>query len=396
MISSIDATELTVTAPVNPVHIGRILSIHCHIRDIVPKQKVTISRIIDEDEEQVISVDKTLLLDEEDTDTAGRTFIAERQLGDGSTVFFLSIIEVKKEDGGEYWCKVKSSNFEEIIAKESTIVNLNYFPDDTSPTCYGDQIPNLVEGIPFNFNCTSERGNPTVDITWTRGDIVIKKETAMESPDGSMVYSNLYFTPQLSDEGALLLCKVTSSSFPEKSQQCHIGPLKVRANPNAPKNPTVPRLPTDSLSPTFNQGDANEKTDEEDSMKSTRPSANCQEACSAFSTPVFYWVLGTIIAGIIAIVFLITGIVLYIRYCKMVAQGKERRFVYRQSPEDVYEKLEYRKNDKTLYMSLDKHAIKGTDLTQQQGLGGVYGQPQPTEGVHYNMTPTHIRPPQLT
>ena len=390
MFTPTQCTKVTVTAPVNPVQVGRILSIHCEIREMDSSHRVALSRVVGDSEEDIISVDKNLLI--EDTATNGRTFIAERQLVDGATVFFLSIIDVTKGDQGEYLCKVKTSSMDVTIAKQSVTVDLTYFPDESSPSCWPQEVPDLTEGIPFTFNCSSVKGNPTVDITWSRGGVDIQSEPLQETSDGSSVYSALRFTPKLSDKGAILLCTISSPAFPEDSRNCHIGPLTINANPNAPKYPQ--NKPADTITPTDTKH-TDIVIDEsvgggKDTKTSTRPSAKCKEACSALSSSVFYWVMATVVAGLIAIVFLITGIILYIRYCRIVAQGKERRFAAcRQSPDDVYEKLEYRKGDKTLYMSLDKHGMK------TEAPGSVYG--QTAEGVHYNMTPTHIRPqPQFS
>lgn len=391
MFKPTQCTKVSVTAPVNPVQVGRILSIHCEIRDLDGSHKVKLTREVGGKEEEVISVDKNLII--EDPATNERTFIAERHLVNGAVVFFLSIIDVAKEDEGEYLCKVVPSNLEGTIARHSVRVNLNYFPDESNPSCWPQEVPELIEGIPFTFNCSSAKGNPTVDISWSRGGVDIQSNPVQESSDGSSVYSALRFIPNLNDKGAILKCTIKSSTFPEEEPRyCHIGPLTIKANPNAPKHPQ--NKPANTIKPPDTKHTDIVIDDNvgggKDTKTSTRPSAKCKEACSALSSPVFYWVMATVVAGLIAIVFLITGIILYIRYCRIVAQGKERRFTAcRQSPDDVYEKLEYRKGDKTLYMSLDKHGMK-TEVP-----GSVYG--QTTEGVHYNMTPTHIRPqPQFS
>ena len=408
LIPNIDGTpQLTVSAPVSPVQVGRILSIHCRVSEFEQDNgKVVISHVRKTqngggekqgggggkkdggEKETVISIGKTLLNDD---DT--RVFIAERLLLDGSVVFFLSVTDVTAEDQGHYTCTLKSSNLDQILLRESVTIDLDYFPGDTSPVCWPPQIPELIEGEVAVLNCSSEKGNPTVDITWNQGgqDMMEFREDAETRiiTEGAMIYSVLRFIPRLSDNSAVFLCRITSPAFPDVKRECHVGPVTVTPNPNGPPSRKPANIVVDNDVRAGTEQRFPDIGDQSiDPKESTRPSANCLDTCSAFSSPVVYWVMATIVAGLIALTFLITGIILYIRYTRIVASSKERQFVCRQiSAEDAYEQLEYRKMDKMLYMSLDKQGIKtSSDVPSSQC--SVYGQ---SGLVHYNATPTHMR-----
>ena len=105
-------TSIIATAPLKEVEEGAILSVHCQVTELEEGHEVTLYRIRDGQSVQRVSVGDILTQDED------RLFLATRQLGDGSTVYFLSVMEVTRSDQGTYRCQVFDPVEQKQVATE--------------------------------------------------------------------------------------------------------------------------------------------------------------------------------------------------------------------------------------------------------------------------------------
>ena len=355
-LQHVTAERIEATAPVSPVEEGSILSLHCRVWDLNPSNSVflfreTISGV------QQLSMNKNVQV----TDNYD-IFLADRQLTDGTIVYFLTIIDVKRySDEGKYTCKVMSETLSHVIAEESVDIAIQYFPDDTFPVCGVTTATTVQAGTNIVFNCSSDSANPTVNIKWSQSGVTLQSRTVTR--DGTS-YSTLKFIAKSSDNGAIFICTISSPAFPDQVRTCHVGPLTVRGNAgNSAEYPRASKPSTIS---------SNFETDIIETQTKTDLINSCATKCSVFSSSSMYWVLATVIAVFFAILFCVSGIALYVKYRRVHNEQRQRQLTLRQQAvEDVYEKIEYRPGQPTLYMPLDK-ASKLDTLVVNSPSGGHY------------------------
>ena len=131
----------------------------------------------------------------------------------------------------------------------------------------------------------------------------------------------------------------------------------------------------------------------------------CREFCRQEQEPtIFYWTIATVIAGILAIVFLIMGIIILIKYCMALHSARNERGRGSRgrpepvNPDEVDAGVEFRRDDNRVYMSLDRLGRMQTEpLYQARGeIIGAHYILTPTRGDdgerQYIVTPTRDRP----
>ncbi|XP_072047502.1 uncharacterized protein [Amphiura filiformis] len=341
-------TTIRTTAPVSPVEEGAILSIHCEVFSLEENHQVVLYRL-NNGKTTTLSYGEGVAHDVDE-----RVFLAVRQQIDGSTVYFLSIMDVSRNEGGEYFCKVM--NVAAIMPSSTPVssisLDVTFFPSDVDPVCSPKEPPVVNIGDVITLNCSSAKAYPTVAIGWTRTG---NDESLMSTQTdvGKRVYAVLKVTVRASDNKAVYLCGITSQSYPTRKQTCHVGPLVVlgvKDDDIAP--PTWP------------------KSTEKDIFKPVRPihnpepkpndpidlSTECSDICVASESSLFFWVIATCVAGILAFVFLIVGIFLFIKFSRLPGEMNETYISTTHHPVDkVYDELETRRLEhQSMYMSLDK------------------------------------------
>ena len=367
---SLAQISIGLTTPVNPVEQDGILSIHCQVSHLnSEEQEVTILRTTKNNNEK-LSVDEGVLQGVDD-----RVFLAVRKLTDGSTVYFLSITDVQRSDEGDYFCKVitKAGTIKEL-ASESVHVGVTYYPDDSQPVCSPDVQKSLHAGSTLVLNCSSDVGNPVVSLDWSSGMGEQLRDTR-EFIKNNKAFSILTLTIQNDDDGAVYLCQMTSTQFPEEVRSCHVGPLKVIPNPNMPTNTLTESSNSNPKNELTTVGLDTNKDKSGDIIRQLTPS-QCEDVCPA-SSRVMYWMVATVIAAALSIIFFIAAIALLIKYLHAPSAQRSHYVAARPTPEDIYSELECRRlGEGKVYMSLDKSVIKPTDVDTS-----------PQYGIHYHEMP---------
>ena len=342
------STTVTSTAPVNPVEADGIFSLRCEVLKMKPNQEMAIFRTIN-------GQTKRLSLNDEVLDDAGdRVYLAVRQMNDGSTVYLLSIMKVTTLDEGIYLCKIFDVNSQELVSQDSLKLQVMYVPGESDPDCANVDSLNVIEGKPISLNCSSEIANPAVDIQWSRTGGAKVPETR-QSIQGSRVYLGFTFQPTLKDHNVVFLCEISSPMFPEFAQTCHIGPFQVYRNPNIVHEEGA----TDSTHievPSLGEDHVTRPKSNTEHTLETGLGTKCHDICSSQRSPVLYWIIATIVACFLTILFFIMGIILVLKFRRLNVKPKPTYYIAQHPMDDIYTELECRRGDSTVYMSLGKSA----------------------------------------
>ncbi len=311
------SATVSLTAPVNPVEEGAILSVHCQVSNLEKHHEVTLLKITDGISER-LTLDADVLPRVEE-----RVFLAQRHRPDGSVVFFLSIINLVRDDEGTYQCEVRNKAEDMMVEAERTIdVNMLYFPKDKGPKCHPEGGLDILENSISLFNCSSDDGNPSVSLQWLRAGTQ-SVLSSKQQKSGGKVFSVLRTKVTKKEQSAIFICKVTSVAFPDQSKTCHVGPLRVISDPSEdhtigsntePEHKDKEKHHQDSV---VTDMKSNIDTDREDVMPEDDFYVNCESQCSYNTSKVLYWMLSTIIIGAIAVLFLCISITLIIRFNRL-------------------------------------------------------------------------------
>lgn len=333
--------RVEILAPLDSVEEDGVFSIHCRVWELSSSHEVSILRRIN-GRSQRLSLNGGLLHDIDD-----RFFLANRQMEDGSTVYFLSAMNAKRQDAGVYLCKVSEPEGGTLV-EDFVELAVEYFPEDTSPNCSPAVSPITVPcGQSLTLNCTSDAGNPAVDMRWYR----MRTGTELLLPDtlivnNGVVYSELTFDPKsMADSEALFICKITSDTFPTLSPRtCHVGPISVIWTDNYPCNVPATTAKSPATTPKI-------------SMNSKSPpdiATNCLNTCESYlSTPVSYWIFATVLAAILAFIFFVVVISLVVKLHS--DRTRSQMYLSPHSPNaDIYAEVENRHMDNRIYMALEK------------------------------------------
>ena len=356
----ISEPRLHLSAPVNPVDESGILSIHCHVWDLQKGHEVTLIRILSEGSER-LSVNSDVLSSVED-----RVFVASRQLPDGSVVYFLSIIDVTKEDTGEYICKVlATSGTSDELPSESIFIESTYFPAESDPVCTPNAPLIVKEGGKWTFNCSSEAAYPIVSLGWERNGVARNSLEYTQYVNKNRVFSTLTLSISAMDNKAVFICKITSRAFPGRTRTCHVGPLTVQSDPNHHQQNTIPISNNDditkpTLSSRTNPKDNNPRgdggKDSTDFFGMEEVPEECRGICSSSassSTTVFFWVLATVVTATIALIFFVVCVTMLFKYNSMHDKDHRPYLPGQLTAEEIYSEVE-QKRENRLYMALDK------------------------------------------
>ncbi len=159
----------------------------------------------------------------------------------GSALFRTQIQDISRYQSGTYRCIVTVENSSNvrigtaikqertederllIVSRESTLT-VRYFPNITFPQCS----PSLVRvhlGNQAIISCTSEDGNPPVNLIWRNQDRPINTTSHIsesKTRENGLVKSTLTFTPQIVDTNNEIFCELESADFPDVKQSCSV------------------------------------------------------------------------------------------------------------------------------------------------------------------------------
>ena len=346
--SSSTETKVELTTPVNPVKEGGLLSIHCQAWGLRSDHHLTILRQIQGEQGnkiEVLSVNKGVLdgVDE-------RVFLAERQLNDGSTVYFLSITHVTRHDEGQYVCKIEKLGITNTVIGEPATANVTvmYFPAMT-PICTYRSALEVPSGTQVTLNCTAELSNPAVTIKWIYGATKKVIDTKQIMGNG-VTYSELNVTLTARDTN-VFLCQISSPIFPDEHESCHIGPFNVIPGPDE----DWPIPVTDTLPPRKDNIPGKDIKPNRKPTGKTLDKIKCSKVCSVDASKQFPWIIAFVAAVVLTILFLVIGILLYVSYIRankehsVTATSLSRR----RHPDDIYSELDIKPMDTKVYMPLE-------------------------------------------
>ena len=351
LTSVISAIEIELKAPVNPVDENGILSLYCQVSDMKFGHNVIILRSLESGVVERLSWGDALVADSEDD----RIFLAVRNMADGSTVYFLSIMNVKKSDAGVYSCKVMTATLSELIVEESLKYDINYFPDDVFPMCSPKESVHVKVGETVTLNCTSGKAFPEVTLQWSRSSSNQAEDAVIFRHQDLSISSILTLRATPDDNDAIFLCTMKSRAFPDILQSCHIGPLVVSSN-GTPfvRKPKV-------VSPTVI---TNIKTvPKVQETVSSDMSLICDEVCSSLPTSSthFFWIIAAVTTSIVTIIFFVMLLCIVCQY----KRNRDRLQVLslKDPANDLYEQVDYRGLNRKVYMTLATRSIQDQGIS---------------------------------
>ena len=322
---TIGRTTVEVTSLAHPVPVGGILAISCEISNMQEEYTISFLREFNGNTEQ-IATDDTYY----SSSLKPRVFISKRASSDGSTIYFMTVVDITPDDKGEYICTVYSLKNRRLVEMATNSISIEIFsyPGNGNPTC--KIIPNILrvnEGTKLRFICTSEITNPLVHLQWNINDEDIY--SSADNNDAETLFSEITIITKRSHDGATFVCAMTSSGFPERQRLCYIGPLSVLYDANEIKIAKNNRF-----------GEITHADDYDSDL-----SKACQVSCPLDdSNSVIYLAAGTMGATILMLTFLITTTILCCKYCKI---SGEVRAVQRSVP--------YDDGSDPVYVSLQRH-----------------------------------------
>ena len=335
--------RISVSAPINPLKEGGILSIKCQIWGLPAEgYQVTIFRTTSSGQPESISVDGLVTLESENT------FLAERQMMDGSTVYLLSVIRPSKQEAGEYVCKIRDIvGILTDLPSDSIHLEFSYFPDKSDPVCLSDNPSIVTVGSNVTLTCSSEIGSPPILIEWKQGE---KDMKALQYIKEGRVYSVLKLQLSKHHSETVFVCKVSSVSFPGLVQTCHY--RLIVENLDGEEEFV---LPTERIS-TINHKSGTIDRPNKPTIKAQDELSKCNKECSNLtSSRQIYWVISTFTIGGIALLFLILVLILYFRYLRANTTWKYQNTRLEQvQRERLYAELQTKQRESVVYMSLSR------------------------------------------
>ena len=335
-------TRVEVTSPVHPT-VGGILAIKCQVWNMEQVHRVNLFRVLMNGNTEEITTNGEYY---NRSPLGQRGFVAKRAYSGGSIVLFLTVVDVISSDEGEYLCKVHSlvRGTYTDIAQGSLTVEIYTFPDKIFPSC--SSTPNkltLTTGEKALLTCTSNKGFPTVQLTWSCLKDYLSF-TTHDSSEGDMIQSTIEFTVDISYNRAIFECKLTSPGFPNRVRSCTIGPL------------TIPTGSDDRIVEGFDPLNANTKKSNE------KPDILKGEICNTPCPPedqytLLYWAVACVGTTILMFIFLTTTIIYCCKYQTISSEviAAENSFTSCDGSEPVYVSLQRRQlpERNSMFMSVE-------------------------------------------
>ena len=340
--STLGETKIEVSTPVNPAKEGGLLSVKCRVWNLRPKYVVSLTG-----PGLTLSFGDKVLEEEN-----SRVFLAVKTLTDGSTVYFLSIINVARTDEGTYSCRVidQGETFQEII-QDSRTIEIWYPPTQTSPGCSPHETFEVTENIPVTLNCSSKDANPAILIQWSTSTDDLLSDALQETHMG-ITTSHLTITPTIENQDAVYLCRVISRVFPDYKSSCYVGPIKVIRDLQATKESQN----SDDGAP-LDMDDASSTHSDDVPLDTPGVGRKCSTCPSTF-TAMRYWILATAGSIFVAILLIMLDVILFVRLYQRrgVSESKRRNSsrTLQMIGDDIYVDLGERMDLNRVYMTLER------------------------------------------
>ena len=338
-----ETTTVELTTPVHAATIGGILAIQCQVWKMQDGYTVNLYRVLMNGRSEQIT-----FMEEYNTRSSlgQRGFVAKRTFSDGSIVLFLTVIDISSSDHGTYLCKVDSDlhgNFVEIT-RDSIEIDIYTFPSNNYPLC--SSAPNtltLGKSEQLILTCTSEKGSPVAELNWicSQNDIHFD---IYDSQSKDSVSSELRLIADATHNGAVFVCKLSSSGFSDRERSCTYGPLTVVSNA-VDKNLKL------STQTSINIKDPNQN---EGSSKANKCNASCPP-----DDPytILYWAVACVGTTVLMFIFLTTTIISCCKYQTTSGEivAAENSFTSCDGSEPVYVSLQRRQlpERNSMYMSVE-------------------------------------------
>ena len=149
---------------------------------------------------------------------------------------------VHKLDAGVYECGLYESDPRNdpsvAVASRSGMLDVFYYPPEPFPLCQPQNVRYHLR--PVTLKCTSEIGNPPVQLMWSK-TIDQKTSTTLfgiERRGNDTISSDLTLNAAIvGDQNSVFTCMINSESFPESESSCSINvnvvpPFRVSIYPN--------------------------------------------------------------------------------------------------------------------------------------------------------------------
>ena len=329
--------RVEVTSPINPVKVDGILAVQCQIWNIQSDDTVTIARTFNGGSEQISSRSSIF-----ESSVKERVHLAIRTFPDGSSVYFLTMLNVLSSDSGGYACTVFRMVDLRLAEKgyDSIDVQVFSFPDETQPSCSSNP-SNLVieEGYKMELLCRTYNTLPTVDLKWRLLSTYEYLQSTISSADNS-VFSSIYVSINMAHDRNKFRCEMTSEGFPDRMRSCEIGPISVKSKISTVNSgfSLTTRTPGEIMN-----------------FDSTKPTGECQNICPSSSDTIFYLTVSTAATCLLTIVFIITTCIMCFKHHNVSSNIRQRRVPTPPSlvSDPVYVSLQRRNTNERVYMTLE-------------------------------------------
>ena len=295
-------TRVELTSLVHPVTVGGILAIQCQVWKMQNGYKVDLLRVLANGDTDPLTLRGNYV---SQSSLGQRGFLAKRTFSDGSIVLFLTAIDILPTDHGSYLCKVYTDvhGNQDEITRDTINIEIYRFPSHSYPSCSTTPNTHIIQGSgKLTLTCTSEKGFPVAELNWscTKNDVYIYIH---DSENEDSVSSELTVTVDTAHNGAVFVCKLTSSGFPDRVRSCTYGPFTVLSNAGDTDVVLSNGPVFDTLEPKPNQND--------DTFKATK----CNVSCSTDNPYIIlYWAVACAGTSILMFILLTTTILYCCKY----------------------------------------------------------------------------------
>ncbi|XP_022109265.1 uncharacterized protein LOC110989291 [Acanthaster planci] len=162
-----------------------------------------------------------------------------------------TITGLEKADAGEYMCNIKDvqTNPGNVsVASARITLQVLYFPSEAFPVCSPEGPISLFPGTILTMQCVSEYGNPNIEMNvYGEPAKPISYVRATSIFNGTVVRSWRLTVNASNDAGSTFVCTISSTSFPQMSRSCTVGPISVQGGVTRPNTEPTAELTTSAI-----------------------------------------------------------------------------------------------------------------------------------------------------
>ncbi len=296
-------TRVEVSIKGGPIIPDSLLVVQCKIWDLPERAIVRLELQRDADDSTVDIASGT-----EGSDTGvqiissdRRYFLSTKRFPDNSIIYFLTITDITAADQGRYVCDSVNTNYGNVprIEKDYAWVKMHYFPGNDYPKCTATPTTPLLlpEARSLTLSCKTNKGNPPVNVSWHYGSENANISTR-QWINGDELTSELHYTLQMQNQGAVFICRISSDVFWGRSEICQVGPLTLVSRDSPPLLTQHPRTPQNSNPALVGPPSG--------------AAVNCQDNCDdSPSLKIHILTIAVIFTTILCLVFLVTTLIMW-------------------------------------------------------------------------------------